>query len=281
MVDGVMFPSPAASFGLLAAVLFAFLGWFYFRAREATRMFSQVSIGDARATVKVRARALFGQFVIYCLALLGALILLSAAGGMLFAGFLSSLFTGAGGGTGSGSVATDIAQMMQGSWITVAVLILGYLIIIATFALFGEVFLGYGYWMLVARGATISNADSLLTVRGHRRGSGAGGRGPRRCPQRRGVLMELAARYHDGLVSLVRDVICRVEAQSLVITDLATRSELDRWNAADVFPLHARKHELARRRHRQALRRAPHLQRLRADQGRACHAAGARSQASC
>ena len=29
----------------------------------------------------------------------------------------------------------------------------------------GEVFLGYGYWMLVARGATISNIDSLRTVR--------------------------------------------------------------------------------------------------------------------
>lgn len=60
--------------------------------------------------------------------------------------------------------------------------------------------------------------------------------------------MELVARYHDGLVSLVRDVICRLEPEgaglSLVITDLDTRAEIDRWNAADVFPLHARKHEL-------------------------------------
>jgi predicted Zn-dependent protease len=60
--------------------------------------------------------------------------------------------------------------------------------------------------------------------------------------------MELVARYHDGLVSEVRDVICRLEpaaaGQSLVITDLETRTELDRWNAADVFPLHARRHEL-------------------------------------
>lgn len=60
--------------------------------------------------------------------------------------------------------------------------------------------------------------------------------------------MELVARYHDGLVSEVRDVICRLEpgaaGQSLVITDLETRGELDRWNASDVFPLHARRHEL-------------------------------------
>ena len=60
--------------------------------------------------------------------------------------------------------------------------------------------------------------------------------------------MELVARYHDGLVALVRDVICRLEpegsGQSLVITDLDTRAEVDRWNAADVFPLHSRKNEL-------------------------------------
>ena len=56
--------------------------------------------------------------------------------------------------------------------------------------------------------------------------------------------MELVARYHDGLVSIVRNVICRLEAKSLVITDLATRTEIDRWNADEVFPLHTRKNEL-------------------------------------
>ena len=60
--------------------------------------------------------------------------------------------------------------------------------------------------------------------------------------------MELVARYHDGLVAAVRDVICRLEpagsAASLVITDLESRAEIDRWNAAEVFPLHARKYEL-------------------------------------
>jgi len=60
--------------------------------------------------------------------------------------------------------------------------------------------------------------------------------------------MELTARYTDGLVADVRDVICRLEpegtGQAIVITDLQSRDELDRWNAADVFPLHARRHEL-------------------------------------
>jgi predicted Zn-dependent protease len=56
--------------------------------------------------------------------------------------------------------------------------------------------------------------------------------------------MDIVGRYHDGLVSFVRDVICRVEAQMLVITDLETRTEIDRWKADDVFPIHARRYEV-------------------------------------
>ena len=56
--------------------------------------------------------------------------------------------------------------------------------------------------------------------------------------------MALAARYQDGLVSVVRDVACRLEGTSLVIDDAATREELDRWPAESVFPLEARRHEL-------------------------------------
>ncbi|HHY50887.1 MAG TPA: M48 family metallopeptidase [Alphaproteobacteria bacterium] len=60
--------------------------------------------------------------------------------------------------------------------------------------------------------------------------------------------MELTARYHDGHVALVRDVVCRLDgtgsAQEIVITDLASRDELDRWKAADIYPIHARKYEL-------------------------------------
>ena len=50
-------------------------------------------------------------------------------------------------------------------WVNALLLIFSYLASVAVFALMGEVFLGYGYWMLVARGATISNADSLKSVR--------------------------------------------------------------------------------------------------------------------
>jgi predicted Zn-dependent protease len=56
--------------------------------------------------------------------------------------------------------------------------------------------------------------------------------------------MTLAGRYSDGLVALIREVNCRLEGPSVVIADAATDDEIDRWNAADVFPVHARKNEL-------------------------------------
>lgn len=60
--------------------------------------------------------------------------------------------------------------------------------------------------------------------------------------------MEIVARYQDGQVAVVREVICRLDAAaipaSLVIADRDTGDEIDRWNAADVFPIHARRDEL-------------------------------------
>jgi uncharacterized membrane protein YjgN (DUF898 family) len=152
--------APQSVLGFIFVGLLALLAWFYFRSREATRMFSEVWLGEARATVKVRARALFGQFILYLLALIGAGLVVGVVGAML-----APMFAGAFANGDSGSVAVDIARMAQSSWINVALLIFSYLASIAVFALMGEVFLGYGYWMLVARGAAITNADSLRTVR--------------------------------------------------------------------------------------------------------------------
>lgn len=60
--------------------------------------------------------------------------------------------------------------------------------------------------------------------------------------------MELTARYSDGVVADVQDVICRIEATAsgaaLVVRDLATRTDLARWPAADVYPVHGRRSEL-------------------------------------
>jgi uncharacterized membrane protein YjgN (DUF898 family) len=156
-----LIPAPQAFAGFFLVGLLALPAWFYFRSREATRMFSEIRLGEARATVKVRARALFGQFLLYLLALIGAGLVVALVIGAIGA----AMFPGAFPSGGSGSVAVDIARLAQASWINVAMLIVSYLASIAVFALMGEVFLGYGYWMLVARGSAITNADSLRTVR--------------------------------------------------------------------------------------------------------------------
>ena len=154
VVDGILIPSPQATLACAAAAIVVTLGWFYFRAREATRMFSEVWIGDSRATVTVRARALFGQHVLYVLSLAGVTAVLLVLSLILFQGTLTAQ-----------SFAVDLGQLAQSSWLAVLGLILGYLFVLGTFGLLGEVFIGYGFWMLVARGATVSNPDSLHSVR--------------------------------------------------------------------------------------------------------------------
>lgn len=158
VVDGVVMPGPVSILIAVVAALVASLEWFYFRSREATRMFSQIRVGDAAISVKVRARSLLGQFLLYSLSVTGALIVF----GMFIGIILGSLFTNA---VMSGGEAAEFTRILQSGWGTIALLIGGYLALLGSFALLGEVFLGFGYWMLVARRAVISNADSLKSVR--------------------------------------------------------------------------------------------------------------------
>jgi uncharacterized membrane protein YjgN (DUF898 family) len=153
-------PSSEVVIGVAFVSALALLCWFYFRAREATRMFSEIRLGQARATIKVRARSLLGQFLLYLLALVGAGLGLAVVLGLIVATMFVGVLTG-----GSGSVAVDIARIAQAGWLNASLLVFAYLAAIATLALIGEVFLGYGYWMLIARGATIRNAESLSSVR--------------------------------------------------------------------------------------------------------------------
>lgn len=143
----------------LGLALVAGLGYFYFRAREATRMFSMIRIGEAAVSVRVRARALFKQFVLYCLSLTGGLVVVFGLAGMLL-GMLAM-----GQLQADGLENLNPLHMLQSGWGAVAALIGSYLVLLACFSLMSEVFIGYGYWMLVARGASIANAESLRTVR--------------------------------------------------------------------------------------------------------------------
>ena len=121
-------------------------------------MFSKIRLGDAAVTVKVRARSLLGQFIIYSLALLGALLLFAVIGALVFA------LLQANGVFGAGTVFTP-ARLAQSGWIGLSAVVAGYLAFFASLTLMGEVFIDCGYWMLVARGATITGLDSLASVK--------------------------------------------------------------------------------------------------------------------
>lgn len=60
--------------------------------------------------------------------------------------------------------------------------------------------------------------------------------------------MEFAARYQDGIVADVRDVLCVIDLAAdpvaLVILDAGSREVLDRWPANDAYLLHTRMVEL-------------------------------------
>ncbi|MEO6395796.1 MAG: M48 family metallopeptidase [Devosia sp.] len=60
--------------------------------------------------------------------------------------------------------------------------------------------------------------------------------------------MEFLARYQDGVVADLRDVVCVVDLASqpimLAIVDAATREELDRWPSPDVMAVHSGAREL-------------------------------------
>lgn len=136
----------------LLALILGFGGFFYYRAREASRMFSEVHLGAARLRVEIKARALALQFGAYLGMLLVAFIII----GLL--GFLVTLVV-----RGQFDF-TSLAGVARAGWIGVAMALGGYLVSLAALGLMAEVYLDCGYWMLVARGATITGLESLSTV---------------------------------------------------------------------------------------------------------------------
>jgi uncharacterized membrane protein YjgN (DUF898 family) len=152
-------PGAGVSLSALAALVVAGLGWFYFRARETTRMYSAIRVGEAAVTVRVTARRLFGQFLLYSLMLGITLLVVLGVG---FAIFMAIAAPHLGTSVAAG---VDIQSLARVGWIGIAAIIFGYLALFGDFALMGEVFLGWGYWSAVARNATVSNIESLADVR--------------------------------------------------------------------------------------------------------------------
>lgn len=150
----------AASFGMLAtlgtvlafvAAAFCFL---YYRSRETSRMFSAVKLGGASLSIKVKARSLLGQYLLYGLCLIAALIVLGILGFVIARALNANL---------SGEFSA--ANIAKAGWVGLVLAAGGYLATLSAFTLLGEVFIDCGFWMLVSRHATIDNLESLDGVR--------------------------------------------------------------------------------------------------------------------
>ena len=142
----------------IAALLIAPLALRY-QARELSAMYSCVRLGNAALTVKVRGRDLIWQYVLGAIVLLVALLVLALGGVLVLSLVAREAFV-------DGGFDADIFfHQMQGSLITLGAIITGYLLILAAFTLVREIFIGLGFWRLIATGATVSGAAGLGSVR--------------------------------------------------------------------------------------------------------------------
>lgn len=131
----------------------------YYQSREMTRLWSSVRLGQAALTVHIPFRGLVGQYALFALGLLVAYLAL-AIGGVIVLGLSAS------GAFADGSF--DLAiffQYMRGSLLVLALIVFGYLLLLGAFTLTSELFIGLGFWKLVARGASLTGIASLRTVR--------------------------------------------------------------------------------------------------------------------
>lgn len=156
-ISGAPDPSGFVPIGLAAALIGIVLQ--VYRSRELTRMYSSVRLGEASLTIHVRARSLIAQYGLFGLALLGSYIVLAIGGIVVLGAIASEAFAG-----GSFDI-ENFMQHMQGSLVTLVAIVLGYLLILAAFTLMAELFLGLGFWKLIASNATVTGLASLGSVR--------------------------------------------------------------------------------------------------------------------
>ena len=142
-----------------------------YRAIEMSRMFSAIRLGEAALTVTVSPWRLLGQYMLFAVALVGIYILLAIGGFVVLQLVAGDAFTG-----GSFDLAVFM-QRMQASLLTLGAIITGYLLVLGGFSWASEVFLGFGFWRLVAHGARISGLETLSSVRARDEDRALGGEG--------------------------------------------------------------------------------------------------------
>lgn len=132
----------------------------FYRTRVASRMLSTVNVGEAKLKVTIGTGALFGQFVLYVLALIGLLVLLALAVAIV----LGSVYAAA---MADGGVpdADAMLSLFGSGTANVVLLIVAYLVVLGALGMLAELILGVGWWKLLAHGTLIENADSLAGVR--------------------------------------------------------------------------------------------------------------------
>jgi uncharacterized membrane protein YjgN (DUF898 family) len=160
-LDKTVIPGPISLLLSAACVAIAAFSLAWYRTRIASRMLSTVTVGEARLTVKIGTGALFWQYVLYILALIGLVALLAVVAVAALAGVFAAAAS-------HGPDSRAFAQIFQSSSVNVGLLIFTYLVILGSFGLLGELILSCGWWSLLARGTTISDPDSLKSVRSTR-----------------------------------------------------------------------------------------------------------------
>lgn len=159
LIENPLEADPMVYVNLLGPLLIGFVVVTFYRATEISRMFSGVRLGAATLTMRLPALSLLWQYLLFAIALAAAYILLAVGGFVVLSVLASEAFAGSG-------VDLDLLlRAMQSSTITLLSIIFGYLLLFGAFTFVHELFLGYGYWRLLARGATISGLETLSDVR--------------------------------------------------------------------------------------------------------------------
>lgn len=144
---------------LLLLVPFFLLTFGWFRCVEHTRMLSSVRLGDAALTMRVKFRHLLLQYVLNALSVTGTVL----AFGIVILVMVVVVVA-----ANKGVDIADpqaVARLFGNGTISGIALIGIYLTLLATIALLSEIILACGWWILLARGARVSNVESLASVR--------------------------------------------------------------------------------------------------------------------
>lgn len=144
---------------LLLLLPFFLLTFGWFRCVEHTRMLSSVRLGDAALTMRVKFRHLLLQYVLNTLAVAGTFL----AFGIVIVVIVIAVIAA---NKGADIADPQTVVRLFGSGTVSGIALIGiYLVMLATIALLSEIILAAGWWILLARGATVSNVESLNSVR--------------------------------------------------------------------------------------------------------------------